>query len=133
MVNPNDLLLIPPTMHKKRRKGKKKTEKLKLDKKIKILKNFSSNNKSFNIDIAYKAAFEEVNETAVGHEHWDYGKNMTYDEEKENKRKKMKQDKWNVFIKVDPPPITSTDYQSSDGYFCESPSKYIVIFIVNVS
>ena len=120
-------------MHKKRRKGKKKTEKLKLDKKIKILKNFSSNNKSFNIDIAYKAAFEEVNETAVGHEHWDYGKNMTYDEEKENKRKKMKQDKWNVFIKVDPPPITSTDYQSSDGYFCESPSKYIVIFIVNVS
>lgn len=111
---------------KKHRKNKNRHQKkkLKFDKKMKILKEFSATDKSFNVDIAYNSD-DTGNDTILEeHNHYDYGTNKSYDEETDKKNKEMKKKKWKEFSKLEPPPITSTDYHSTDGYFCESPSEF---------
>lgn len=123
IVNPKEIQ--QHEFYKKTRKNKNRHQKkkIKFDKKMKILKEFALNNKTFNVDIAYNS--EDVgNETALEHNHWDYGTKFAYDEESEKKNKELKKRKWQEFNNLEPPPITSTDFHSSDGYFCESPSEY---------
>lgn len=102
---------------------KKKQQKVKFDKKMKVLKDFVMN-KSFNVDIAYNSEDVANDTTVEEHSHYDYGTNKTYNEETERKNKKLKNEKWKNLKNVDPPPITSTDFHSTDGYFCESPSEF---------
>lgn len=107
----------------KKNKNRHQKKKLKFDKKMKILKEFSTTDKSFNVDIAYNLDDTGNDTTLEEHNHWDYGTNKSYDEETDKKNKEMKKKKWKEFSKLEPPPITSTDYHSTDGYFCESPSE----------
>jgi protein dispatched 1 len=121
----NELLFQKQRKKNKSRHGhqeKKKKQKVKFDKKMKILKDFVMN-KSFNVDIAYNSEDVANDTTAEEHSHYDYGTNKTYDEESEKKNKKLKTEKWNNLRNVEPPPITSTDFHSTDGFFCESPRK----------
>lgn len=127
IVNPKEIQQNAEMFQKKRKNGKNKNRhnrknKIKYNKKIKILKNFVKN-KSYNVDIAYNADDTGNDTTVEEHSHYDYGTNKTYDEELEKKRKKIKTEKWNNLKNVEPPPMTSTDFHSSDGYFCESPSE----------
>lgn len=124
-VNPKELL--QHKINKKHRKNKNRHEKkrLKYDQKMRKLKEYStSKDTSYNIDILYNSEDKE-NDTLINGvvKHYEYGKNISFDEEKEKKIKDAKKKKWERFLKVDPPPLISTDFHSTDGYFCESPSK----------
>lgn len=124
IVNPKEIQQHEFDMKHRKNKNRHQKKKLKFDKKMKILKEFATNNKSFNVDIAYNS--DDIGNDTILEEHshhWDYGTNKSYDEETDRKNKEMKKKKWKEFSKLEPPPITSTDYHSSDGYFCESPSK----------
>lgn len=123
-VNPKELL--QHEFDKKHRKNKNRHEKkrLKFDQKMRKLKEYSTNrNYNYNIDIVYNSD-DNGNDTFIDdHNHWEYGKNISYDEEKDKKMKESKKKKWEGFLKIEPPPLTSTDFHSTDGYFCESPSE----------
>lgn len=126
IVNPKEAILQHEFDRKHRKnKNRHQKKKLKFDKKMKLLKDFVTNNKTFNVDIAYNSDDSGNDTTLEEHNHWDYGTNKSYDEETEKRNKEMKKKKWKEFSKLEPPPITSTDFHSSDGYFCESPSKSI--------
>lgn len=121
-MNPKEIQQHEMFQKKRKNKNRHNRKKIKFNKKMKILKGFVKN-KSFNVDIAYNAD-EAGNDTTVEeHSHYDYGTNKTYNEELETKKKMLKTEKWNNLKNVDPPPMTSTDFHSTDGYFCESPSK----------
>lgn len=121
IVNPKEILQHEFDRKHTKNKNRHQRKKLKFDKKMKILKEFATNNKSFNVDIAYNSDGNDT--TAEVHNHWEYGTNKSYDEETDRKNKERKKKKWDVFQNIEPPPITSTDYHSTDGYFCESPSE----------
>lgn len=123
IVNPKEIQQIEFQRGQMKNKNRHQKKKLKFGKKIKILKGFASANKSFNIDIAYNSNDSGNEAILEEHNHWDYGTNKSYDEETDKKNKEMKKKKWKEFSKLEPPPITSTDFHSTDGYFCESPSK----------
>lgn len=129
IVNPRELFQQQQfDMKHRKNKNRHQRKKLKFDKKMKILKEFATNNKSFNVDIAYSEDTGNGNDTTLDeeHNHWDYGTNKSYDEETDKMIKQRKTQKWTIIAhSKDPPPITSTDYHSTDGYFCESPSKLI--------
>lgn len=126
IVNPKEIQQHEFDMKHRKNRNRHQKKKLKFDKKMKLLKDFAtSNNKSYNVDIAYN--FDDTgNDTTLEehNHHWDYGTNKSYDEETDKKNKEIKKKKWKEFSKLEPPPITSTDFHSSDGYFCESPSKF---------
>lgn len=132
IVNPKEFQqMIQHEFDRKHRKNKPRKnknrhqkKKLNFDKKMKMLKDFATNNKTYNVEIAYNTLDDSGNDTTlVEHNHWDYGTNKSYDEVTEKRSREMKKKKWNEFSKPEPPPITSTDFHSTDGYFCESPSK----------
>ena len=122
IVNPKEIQQHEFYKKNKKNKNRHQKKKLKFDKKMKILKEFATTNKSFNVDIAYNSDDTGNNTTLEDHNHWDYGTNKSYDEETDRKNKEMKKKKWKEFSNPEPPPITSTDFHSTDGYFCESPS-----------
>lgn len=123
IVNPKELLQHEFDKKKHRKnKGRHEKKKLKFDQKMRKLKDYSAN-KSFNTDIVYNSDDSSGNDSLVEGHHYEYGKNISYNEEKEKKIKEAKKKKWEGFLEIDPPPLTSTDFHSSDGYFCESPSK----------
>lgn len=122
IVNPKEIQQHEFDRRHRKNKNRHQNKKLKFDKKMKILKEFATNNKSFNVDIAYNADDAGNDSTSEVHNHWDYGTNKSYDEETDKKNKEMKKKKWKEFSKQEPPQIT-TDFHSTDGYFCESPSK----------
>jgi protein dispatched 1 len=127
IVNPKEIFdRQQHEFNRKHRKNKNRHQrkKIKFDKKMKILKEFATNNKSFNVDIAYNADDSGNDTTLEVHNHWDYGTNKTYDEETDLKIRNDKKEKWDKFKDLTPPPITSTDFHSTDGYFCESPGKF---------
>lgn len=121
VVNPKEIQQHEFDVRHRKNKNRHQKKKLKFDKKIKILKDFLNNNKSFNI--VYNSNDMENDTAILGDHHWDYGTNKSYDEETDMKNTEMKKKKWKEFSKLEPPPITSTDYHSTDGFFCESPSK----------
>lgn len=126
IVNPKEIQNHEYELKRPRKnKTRHQKKKIKFDKKMKIIKEYSSN-KSFNIDIAYNSNLDEPgNDTSLDeHTHWDYGTNKSYNEDLEKKNNAIKRDKWLKLNKTNPPALTSTDYQSSDGYFCESPSEF---------
>jgi protein dispatched 1 len=124
VVNPKEIQ--QHDLFKKHRKNKarheKKKKKLKFDKKMKILREFATSNKSFDVhidfseDIGNDTTLEEHNHDTI------YGTNKSYDEETVKKDKQKKNKVWKILNEKDPP-ITSTDFHSTDGFFCESPSK----------
>lgn len=124
IVNPKEIQQHDSFKKHRKNKNRHQKKKLQFDKKMKILKEFATTNKSFNVDIAYNADDTGNNTTLEEHNHWDYGTNKSYDEETDRKNKEMKKKKWKEFSNAVPPPITSTDFHSTDGYFCESPSKF---------
>jgi protein dispatched 1 len=126
IVNPKEIQKHEFEQKKRKNKTRHQHKKLKFDKKIKLIKELSTNNKSFNIDIAYNSNFDDPgNDTTIEeHSHYDYGTNKSYDEKSTQKMNAMKREKWLKLNKTYPPALTSTDYQSSDGYFCESPSEF---------
>lgn len=99
IVNPKEIQ--QHEFDKKHRKNKsrhqKKKNKLKFDRKMRILKEFVTNNKSFNIDISYNSEDTGNDSTLEVHNHYDYGTNKSYDEETDMKLKEMKMKKWNKF------------------------------------
>lgn len=122
VVNPKEIQqqeFFKNKHRKNKARHEKKKTKLKFDKKMKILREFASSN-------AHIAYSDDIGNDTTGeeHNHWDYGTNKSYDEETVNRDKKIKSDKWGIFNNLNPPPITSTDFHSTDGYFCESPSKF---------
>lgn len=123
IVNPKELQ--QHEFDKKHRKNKNRHEKkrLRYEAKMRKLKEYSTN-KSYNVDIVYNSD-DAGNDTEVdeAHSHYEYGTNKSYDEAQENKIKEAKKKKWEGFLKIDPPPLTSTDFHSTDGYFCESPGE----------
>ncbi|CRK88732.1 CLUMA_CG002637, isoform A [Clunio marinus] len=136
-TRPSGTLIVNPKeiqqheFDKKHRKNKSRHQKkrLKFDTKMKILKEFATNNKSFNVDIAYNSD-DTGNDTSLDvHNHWDYGTNKSYDEETDKRNKELKKKKWKEFKQLEPPQIT-TDFHSTDGYFCESPNKEYIHFVI---
>lgn len=125
IVNPKEIQQHEFDRKHRKNKNRHQKKRLKFDKKMKILKEFASNNKSFNVDISYNSNSDEPgNDTTVEeHTHWDYGTNKSYDEATVKKNNEIKRKIWINLNKTLPPAITSTDFQSTDGYFCESPSK----------
>lgn len=124
IVNPKELLQHEFDK-KKHRKNRNRHEKkrLKFDQKMRKLKDFVTN-KSYNTEIVYNSDDASGNDSLQTEDHhYEYGKNISYDEEKEKKIKEAKKKKWEGFLKIEPPPLTSTDFHSTDGYFCESPSE----------
>ena len=111
--------------HRKNKNRHQKKKKLKFNKKLKILREYASNNKSFNVEIAYNSEDTGNLTSLEEHSHYDYGTNKSYDEESEKRSKINKDIKWEEFSKPQPPPITT--FASDDGYFCESPSKYFLL------
>lgn len=128
IVNPKEIQQHEFDRKHRKNKNRHQKKKLKFDKKMKLLKEFASNNKSFNVDIAYNSNSDEPgNDTVLEeHSHWDYGTNKTYNETIVKKNNEIKRKKWKDLNETNPPAITSTDFQSSDGYFCESPSEFML-------
>jgi hypothetical protein len=123
IVNPKEMQQHEFDKKHRKNKARHQKKKLKFDEKMKKLKEYATN-KSYNTDIVYNSADDAGNDTLIeGHTHWDYGTNKSYDEERENKLKEEKKKKWRGFLNLDPPQLTSTDFHSTDGYFCESPSE----------
>lgn len=124
VVNPKELQQHEFDKKRARKnKNRHQNKKLKFDQKMRKLKEYGTN-KSYNIDIVYNSDDTGNGTVIEGHSHWDYGTNKSYDEERETKDKEAKKKKWRGFLDIDPPPLTSTDFHSTDGYFCESPSKF---------
>lgn len=123
VVNPKEFQQHEFNRKHKKNKNRHQWKKLNksLDQKIKILKD-ATRGKSFNVEFSLN--LDDTNETQINSTHWEYGTNKSYDEETDRRNKESKKKKWKEFTKLEPPPITSTDFQS-DGYFCESPSKYL--------
>lgn len=130
IVNPKEIQQHEFFKKHRKNKSRHQKKKLKFDKKMKILKEFATNNKSFNVDIAYNS--DDAGNNTTLENHWDYGTNKSYDEETDRKNKEMKKKKWKEFSNAEPPPITSTDFHSTDGYFCESPSKHFTFLTLDV-
>lgn len=126
IVNPKELQQHEFDKKHRKNKNRHQKKKLKFDEKMRKLKDYSAN-KSYTMDIVYNV--DDIgNDTSLeGHSHYEYGTNKSYNEERENKIKEAKKKKWGGLMKIDPPPLTSTDFHSTDGYFCESPSKYLNI------
>lgn len=122
IVNPKEIQQHEFDKKHRKNKNRHQKKKLKFDEKMRKLKEYAANNRSYSIEISY-ITDDTGNETLDGHNHYDYGTNKSYDEERENKIKEAKKKKWKGFLNLDPPPLTSTDFHSTDGYFCESPSK----------
>lgn len=125
IVNPKELLQheFDKKKHHKNKNRHEKKKRLKFDQKMRKLKDYSTN-RSFNTDIIYNSDDSSSgNDSLIEEHHYEYGKNVSYNEEKDKKNKKAKNDKWIDLLGNNPPPYTSTDFHSTDGYFCESPSK----------
>lgn len=129
-TNPNDLL-PPPTekprkkhvKNKKKKKQKQTTKNENFKNKLRILKNLSLE-KPITYDAAFGENLDEDNDfNETRREHWDYGKNVSYNEEKSKIRKSNKQ-KWNDLRELSPPPITA------ENSFCESPNKEFMHFVI---
>lgn len=108
---------------KKKKKHKNKTNNNKLNKKIKYIKELALFNQTFNYNWTTELDDSYDNETFNNrHKHWGYGKNLTYenDEEKISMNEKKKE-QWKILSRMYPPTVTTV--QTSDGLFCESPSK----------
>ncbi|KAG5669714.1 hypothetical protein PVAND_000009 [Polypedilum vanderplanki] len=132
LVNPKELQQHEFDKKHRKNKARHQKKKLKFDEKMKKLKDYATN-KSYNTDIVYNLDDNENGNdtlTESHHTHWDYGTNKSYDEERENKIKEEKKKKWKGFLNLDPPPLTSTDFQSTNGYFCESPNKEYIHFVI---
>lgn len=132
IVNPKEIQQHEFDRKHMKNKNRHQRKKIKFDKKMQILKELATSEKSFNIDIAYNSDDTGNDTTLEGHNHWDYGTNKSYDEETDKKNKEMKKKKWREFSQLEPPLITSTDFHSTDGYFCESPSEFIYIRELNL-
>lgn len=123
IVNPKEIQQREFDRHHRKNKNRHQKKKIKFDKKMKILKGIGTNS-SFNIDIAYNLDDTGNDTNLEGHVHWDYGTNKSYDEETDKKSKEVKKKKWKKLSKLEPP-VTSTDFHSTDGFFCESPSELL--------
>lgn len=124
IVNPKEIQQVEFQKKQMKNKSRHQKKRLRLGNKMKILKEFATANKSFNIDIAYNSNDSGNDSLLEEHHHWDYGTNKSFEDLTDIKNKEMKKKKWKEFSKLEPPPITSTDFHSTDGYFCESPSEY---------
>lgn len=137
IVNPKELLQheFDKKKHHKNKNRHEKKKRLKFDQKMRKLKDYSTN-RSFNTDIIYNSDDSSSgNDSLIEEHHYEYGKNVSYNEEKDKKNKKAKNDKWIDLLGNNPPPYTSTDFHSTDGYFCESPSKSLAnyqVFVFNM-
>lgn len=128
VTNPNDLLpppeAVPKRGRKKIRNQKKKQQKLHFNRKIQLLKNYTKSDSEKPFDFSYVQDMYEENDNESRHVHWDYGKNMSYDEENFKKSLAKKADRWKKLTDMNPPPLTTI---SASGSFCESPSKLIFL------
>ncbi|GAB0087327.1 Protein dispatched [Sergentomyia squamirostris] len=111
------------------KKKPNKKKKLALPEKIKLIKNLP-NNGSFDFTDDYDMMMDNSTGTPR-HEHWDYGKNISYvNDESTKKRNKLKKEKWIKLTKMYPPPLTTDVHTTSDGFFCESPNKEYSHFVM---
>ncbi|XP_059612470.1 protein dispatched [Phlebotomus argentipes] len=112
-----------PAQQKQRKK-----KKLALPEKIKIIKNLPTNG-TYDLPDDYDS--QDNTTVSVRHEHWDYGRNITYEsDESTKKRNKLKKDNWIKLTKMYPPPLTTDVHTTSDGFFCESPNKEYSHFVM---
>lgn len=73
-------------------------------------------------DIAYQP--KAASNSSGHHDHWDYGKNMTYANVfAKNKDKEATKDQWKILRNINPPSSTTDFHIPTDGFFCDSPSK----------
>lgn len=121
--------------NKKHKKKHEDMQNMKLDKKIKIIKDWSVSNRT--IDLNYHEEFDMDENVTIGrHEHWDYGRNLSsISEEVHNKRVLQKTKQWKSLLNLSPPPPLVVDFHMPfDGFFCESPNKeysHLVVKRVN--
>lgn len=126
---------------RRKNKGKKKTPNAvdgddtgkahgKLNKNLRILKELYHNQSAANGEII---SFEEYDNETMPHrggrqEVWEYGRNQSYyTEEVGNKTMEKKRAKWDTLRRLKPPPEPIETHIPSDGFFCESPSKYTAL------
>lgn len=119
--------------HRKRKKNKNKGS-LVLTEKIQVLKTAASGKANANaIDLEEQesnAAVWVENGTRRGdmaeESQWEYGRNVSFiddDDEVQNKSIQEKKENWMKLTKMQPPPFQTDIHTSSDGFFCESPSR----------
>uniref|UniRef100_A0A1B0DL98 Uncharacterized protein n=1 Tax=Phlebotomus papatasi TaxID=29031 RepID=A0A1B0DL98_PHLPP len=115
--------IVGPAQQKKRKK-----KKLALPEKIKLIKNLPYNG-SYDLSDDYDS-LDNVSRSSR-HEHWDYGKNISYvSDESTKKRNKLKKENWIKLTQMYPPPLTTDVHTTSDGFFCESPNKEYSHFVM---
>lgn len=108
------------------RKGQRKKNRpqIQYKNKLKLIK-ATAKNKTANIDFNI---FDDNDNRATlngsRHEHWDYGKNLTYTNvTKNNKQKQATKDQWKILREFNPPSSTTDIHIPTDGFFCDSPSN----------
>lgn len=119
--------------HRNKKKNKNKNKgSLVLTEKIHVIKEASQKVKGGNAvggeDSEEGAAVWVENGTRPDQEEaWEYGRNVSFiddeDETAANKSIQMKKENWMKLTKMQPPPFQTDIHTSSDGFFCESPSK----------
>lgn len=60
-----------------------------------------------------------------GSRHWEYGTNSTYTNvTKAFKEKQASKNQWKILRNINPPSSTTDLHIPTDGFFCDSPSKF---------
>jgi protein dispatched 1 len=114
----------PPPPHKNNGKKKKKKEKIKFNKKIKFINKLNALNATANYDLVNFEEYDDNETFSLRHDHYDYGKNLSFvSEDANNKQILAKKKQWQMFLNQYPPQ-TINAHVPTDGFFCESPSKY---------
>lgn len=111
--------------NKKRKKNKNK-KKVVFTEKIQMIKNLPAAAKEGvpSWDDYDELNLDNLTVTPRNHEHWDYGRNVSYtSDESTNKSIKLKKENWVKLTKLYPPPLTTNIHTTADGIFCGSPSK----------
>lgn len=116
--------------HRKRKKGKNKGS-LVLTEKIQVIKSAASGKPNGNaIDEeeggGTAAVWVENGTRREDAEAWEYGRNVSFiddDDEVQNKSNQAKKENWAKLQLNQPPPFQTDIHTSSDGFFCESPSR----------
>lgn len=73
---------------------------------------------------------DNLNLNGSRHEHWDYGTNLSYVNNNETEQmQQTKKDQWTMLRNFNPPSSTTDIHIPTDGFFCESPSKFCPFFV----
>jgi protein dispatched 1 len=91
---------------------------------MKFINKLNAMNATVNYDLVNFGEYDDNETFSMRHDHYDYGKNLSFvAEEVNNERIQLKKNQWKSLLNLYPPQMTDI-HIPTDGFFCESPSKY---------